>query len=255
MMARRTVITTLMVIGLVVAALALVAALAPATWVASLIATQSKGTMSLTEAQGTLWSGRGTAVLGGGRWAAPVRWTLSPWALLHGRLELALAPQDTAALPAQVSADSHGYALAATSVTLPAAALLGSLQKVLPISLGGDVTLSTPGAALRDGAASGELTLRWQAARLADAAGRALDLGTIATTLRARDGAFAGTLANTGGEAALTGDLVAGLAGSSIDITVVPRTGSPSPLLQTLALFGSQVPGGGTRIRWQSTGR
>lgn len=149
-------------------------------------------------------------------------------------------------------ADGHGAALTATTLTFPAAALAGTWRQPLPVAIGGEITLATPGASLRDDVAVGEVTLRWQRARLADSNGQVLDLGDIATTLRARGNGFAGTVANSGGDATLSGDLVLSSRGSRVDLTVTPRDPNPPPFMRALSLLGTPASGGGTRLTWQA---
>jgi hypothetical protein len=217
-----------------------------------LLAGQLNGALVLTDPEGSFWSGRGHLALGGSRWSAPIRWSLSPWPLLWGRVDLDLAPEGASGLPSRLTADGHGVALTATTLTIPAAALAGSWHQALPVAIGGEVTLVTPGASLHDDAAVGEITLRWLRARLADNSGQVLDLGDITTTLRARGNGFAGPVANSGGDATLSGDLVLSSGGSSADLTVTPRDLNPSPLMRGLSMLGTPAPGGGTRLRWQA---
>ena len=81
----------------------------------------------------------------------------------------------------------------------------------------------------------------------ADSNGQVLDLGDVTTTLRAHGSGFAGTVANTGGDAELSGDLVLSPRGNGVDLTVTPRDPHPQPFMQALALLGTPASGGGTR--------
>ena len=224
---------------LVLLCVALAIAMAPATWMARLLAGQLNGALVLTDPDGSFWSGRGHLALGGSRWSAPIRWSLSPWPLLWGRVDLDLDPEGASGPPARLTADGHGIVLTATTLTIPAAALAGTWHQPLPVAIGGEVTLVTPGASLRDDAAVGEITVRWLRARLADNSGQVLDLGNIATTLRARGNGFAGTVTNSGGDATLSGDLVLSSGGSSANVTVTPHDPNPSPLVRGLSMLGS----------------
>jgi hypothetical protein len=229
-------------------------ALAPATWLGPLLAAQSGDKLVISDATGTLWSGTGRVALGSSRWSAPVHWTLSPWTLLRGRVEIAVALADSAP-PAHLSVDGDGVTLAATTLTLPAAALAGAFGIPMPLALGGDVTLTTPGAAWHAKGAEGAFTLQWLGARLGDSGGRGLDLGSLSATLAAHGDGFGGTLSNNGGDAAIAGTLALAATASSIDLTITPRSPNPPPLLQMVKLLGSPVDGGGTRVQWQNRRR
>jgi hypothetical protein len=219
---------------------------------ARLLAAQSEGAIVLSDPAGSLWAGRGRLAFGDSRWSTPIRWSLSPVPLLWGHVDLELAVEGAPGSPASLMANGRGIALTATTLTFPAAVLAGAWQQPLPVAIGGEITLATPGASLLEDVAAGEFTLRWQHARLADGNGQVLDLGDVTTTLRAHGAGFAGTVANTGGDAALSGDLVLSPRGNGVDLTVAPRDPHPQPFMQALALLGTPASGGGTRIKWQA---
>jgi hypothetical protein len=249
---RRRLTSGLGALALVLLCIALVMAMAPATWMARLLDAQSDGALVLTDPAGSLWSGRGHLALGDSRWSTPLGWSLSPLPLLWGHVDLKLALEGASGSPAHLMADGRGMALLATTLTIPAAALAGIWHQPLPVAVGGEIALATPGASLLDDVAAGEITLRWQHARLADSNGQVLDLGDVATTLRSRGAGFAGTLANNGGDATLSGDLVLSSRGSSVDLTLTPRDPRAAPFMRALALVGTPASGGGTRITWQA---
>jgi general secretion pathway protein N len=238
----------------------LLAAMVPASWMARAVYEATQGSVAITDVQGSLWSGQGRLALGNGRWSPPLAWSLSPWPLVTGnaKLELTLAN----AAPLAITLNRHGVALSAGTLTLPASALVALAHLPLPVAPGGEVTLSTPGAGFADRNAHGSIDLRWQGARIADAQANTLDLGSVTLALRAEGGAFAGMLANSGGDAAISGRLALGMnAAPSIDLTLTPRNNArdgarngASPLLQALAMFGAPAPGGGTRLRWNARG-
>jgi hypothetical protein len=249
---RRSLTTGLGVLALVLLCIGLVVAMAPATWMTRLLAGQTNGAVVLTDPEGSLWSGRGHFALGDSRWSAPLRWSLSPLPLLWGHVDLELTLEGPSGSAARLMADGRGAALMATTLMFPAAALAGVWRQSLPVATGGEVTLATPGVSLVDDVAAGEVTLRWQHARLADSDGQVLDLGDVATTLRARGAGFAGTVANSGGDASLSGNLALSARGSSVDLTITPRDARPPPFMRALALLGTPASGGGTRLTWQA---
>ncbi len=112
--------------GFVLLLIVAVAALAPATLLAPPIARESGGVLTLVEAAGTVWSGRGTLFAAGER--IPVAWKVEPAAILGGELAVRLTGQDAARpLPrALISASLDRLAATNVEIALPAAALLAA---------------------------------------------------------------------------------------------------------------------------------
>jgi general secretion pathway protein N len=118
-----------------------VLAFLPATWLASIVETQSAGRLTLGDAQGTLW--RGSAFIGAapggndpvtpllpGRFA----WRISP-AVLLGRIEAELENPEALSQPVSVTGNWHQLHVSPAAVTLPAerlAALGAPLNTIQP---------------------------------------------------------------------------------------------------------------------------
>ncbi len=245
---------TLVVVAIAtLAAMAAAVAMAPAALVASALRHATGGSITLADTHGTLWSGDGRLAIDGSAWSPPVHWNLSAWGLAMGEGKLDLALGD-GAQPIALTVDSGRFALGPGSFTLPAAALLAAAKVPLAVAAGGDVTVTTPGLRIDGRQAEGSLNVDWRGAKLADANGRAMDLGNVALQFAARGRGVAGPVSNTGGDVALTGTLALGERAPSVDLTLTPRT-SPAPaLLSTLQAFGTPAPNGGTRIRYNANG-
>lgn len=139
----------------------------PATWLASVVETQTAGRLTLGDAQGTLW--RGSAFIGGaaggndavtpllpGRFA----WRLSPMVLL-GRVDAELANAAALSQPVSVTGDWQQWRVSPAAITLPAerlAALGAPLNTVQP---------------------SGQMRLSWQALQVSRQDGRIEVLGKM----------------------------------------------------------------------------
>ncbi|HEY0665520.1 MAG TPA: type II secretion system protein N [Gallionella sp.] len=113
----------------------------PATWMASVVETQSSGRFTLGDAQGTLWSG--SAFIGGASGSGdPVTpllpgrfsWHLSPLVLLGG-VDLELANPEAMEQPVRITGSWNRWHVSPTVISLPAerlAALGAPLNTVQP---------------------------------------------------------------------------------------------------------------------------
>jgi general secretion pathway protein N len=149
-------------------AIALAAALTvlvflPATWLGSMVETETGGRLTLGDAQGTLW--RGSAFVGGAAGAngavtplLPGRfsWQVSPLLLL-GQVELTLENPEALSQPVNLSGSLSQWQVSAAELLLPAERLAGL------------------GAPLNTLAPSGVVKLSWSTLQLARA-GQAVDV-------------------------------------------------------------------------------
>jgi len=113
----------------------------PASWMASIVETQTAGRLTLGDAQGTLW--RGSAFIGGAPGGnGPVTpllpgrfsWRLSPMLLL-GQVDAELANTAALSRPISVIGSWHQWLISPSAVSLPAerlAALGAPLNSVQP---------------------------------------------------------------------------------------------------------------------------
>jgi general secretion pathway protein N len=142
----------------------------PATWMATIVETQTRGRLTLGDAQGTLW--RGSAFIGGAPSGAdPVTpllpgrfsWRLSPLVLL-GQADLDLENPDALAQPVKLTGSWNQWQLGSSSVTLPAERLAGLGAPLNTIQPSGRMRLSwTPLQLARQGndiQVNGSMTLQ-----------------------------------------------------------------------------------------------
>src|SRR4029077_3236263 len=116
----------------------------PATLVNPLLENASRGNLSLAEAEGTVWNGRGTLDV---RTAAriPLAWRLDPLPLVKGEAHVTLVPPTPpgSAPRADVVARSGAIAVHAVDATLPAE-LLTALSARAGVKLSGVVRVTSP---------------------------------------------------------------------------------------------------------------
>ncbi len=177
------------VLGLVLSG-ALVA-FAPAALVDARLAAATRGQVRLAGAEGTLWHGRGTAVIGDDTARVPVAWRLEPWPLLRGEARIALEPaaDEVGAPRGSVTLGWGRTQVDALAWSLPA----GAFAAVAPmpgLAAGGVIDVRVEGLAYADRIERGSVRIEWRNARLAMASQPALALGTVAAALSARDGSI-----------------------------------------------------------------
>ena len=103
--------------------------------------------------------------------------------------------------------------------------------------------------------AQGRVSARWTPARLVDGAGNVADFGSATVDVDAGDGKALARLASAGGDTALAGEVRIDGARVDADVTLTPRTATPSALLRNVMVFGSAAPGGGTRFSYHGAWR
>jgi general secretion pathway protein N len=157
----------------VVAASVVVTALlmAPAQWLASAVADITGGHILLAEASGSLWNGRASVVLAPGPESGSpamslpetLSWTLSPWRLLAGNVDLSLSHPSALAQPLRVRADlSRRVELSTDTLRLPAAVLEGLGAPFNTIRPGGLIAISWQRLEFRGGRMEGDVSAEWQ---------------------------------------------------------------------------------------------
>lgn len=147
-----------------------VAVLAPAQWAAIALRSATDGRVELAETSGSLWRGRGTVVLAAGGDAdaraslpEPLSWTLSPWALATGTLDLTLSHPSALAQPLAVRiAPGRPAVLSATTLQLPASLLMGLGAPWNTLKPGGVLKISWDRLELSPGRLQGALGAEWQ---------------------------------------------------------------------------------------------
>ena len=148
-----------------------VAVLAPAQWLASVVASSTAGRVVLAEASGTLWNGQATLVLSSGsdgsaaRASLPERlsWKLSPWALFIGVIDVTFRHPSALAQPLQVRAAMGGALNAGpTTVRLPAVLLTGLGAPWNTVRPGGVISISWDRLDIAPGRFQGSIVAEWQ---------------------------------------------------------------------------------------------
>jgi general secretion pathway protein N len=123
-----------------------VLAFLPATWLGSIVETQTGGRLTLGDAQGTLW--RGSAFLGGAAGASGAvtpllagrfEWRLSPMVLL-GQVDLKLENSEALSQPVNVTGSWNAWQVSPAALLLPAERLAG---------LGAPLNTLAPSGAMR----------------------------------------------------------------------------------------------------------
>ena len=241
----------LLVVAVVAVALASMAPPGIAGW---WIKRQSGGTITLADAQGSLWSGRARVTDPHGRVSVPLTWTVDRASLLQGVLALQFGNAPTDAVRGTLRITRNATELTQVSATVPAAIASLLLPGYIPLSFGGEVTLSS--ASFRfAGAPQGDATARWTPARVADNQGRALYFGAVTAAISAQDAQVVTTLESRGGDTTLSGNVT--MRGPTIvaDVSLSPRVAPTPPLLAAIAAFGAVQPDGGVRFRYQGASR
>ena len=153
-------------VGLVAYVAALIA-LAPATLIDARLERASDRKLRLVEAQGSLWSGAGWIEMrnadGRAGVARRVAWRVLPESLLRARL-VAEIEFDQAAKPFAVTLSLSRIEIADARFELPAAALGLGMSRLAPLRLTGDVLVSIPHLTVERGRMEGDATLQWRTA-------------------------------------------------------------------------------------------
>ena len=234
--------------ALIVAIIAL-AAFAPATLLDRQLAAATQEKLRLSDAQGTIWRGRGAIGDARGTWRVPVAWRLAPLGLARGTLALTFEPLPDGSGPrGEVTLREGAFDVRGVSLALPAAGLANAIGEGIALAAGGEIMLDAP--MLRYAARSGDgaVAARWDRARLAWN-GATLDLGTIAGRLVPRGEQWLVTLSNSGGAARLSGEITATTEGASLRGTIAPGPETPPEIARTLAALGTPDASGAVQIQ------
>lgn len=154
------------------AILAVVAVVAPAQWMAALVRNLSQGTIELSAATGTFWSGRAIIVVGRSEagvarasLAEPLAWRLSPWPLLAGVVDLTLSHPSALAQPLAIRATFAGHLdVGPAQIRLPASLLTGLGAPWNTIRPGGILVLTWDRLSIEQGRMRGNPSAEWQLA-------------------------------------------------------------------------------------------
>lgn len=232
----------LVILGTLVGFAIVVIAMAPATLAGAAVARESRGMLSLADAQGGFWHGRGT-LAAGPSFRLPLAWSIDPWPLLRGELHLRIIPATASAgTPhADIVAHRDAAALRDVDVVLPANTVDGLLPRS-GIHVDGEARVVAPTLEWTPAAFAGGARIDWQDAQFALAGESPIRLGTVTATLSAAGDRLAGPLSNEGGTSEVHGDLALTTNGApNVSVTIAPRGGDPA---RTRKLVVSSDPSG-----------
>ena len=192
---------------------------------------------------GTVWSGAADGVVGNGAFLGAVRWTLSPWSLLGGRLagHAELAPPDGTANGDFALRTGGRAELANVNADVPLA-WLNTLTKTKFRGWDGRVSAKLASLVLADGwpvAAQGSVAIDDLSAP-PSRGGRIGSYELVFPATAASDNGLRGQLTDIDGPLAVSGELVLA-AGRSFDLQgfVAKRSGERTPFDNAIALLGS----------------
>jgi hypothetical protein len=229
--------------------LAAAIAFAPASLVDSRVSAMTDGQVRLAATEGTLWSGRGTLVMGDGVPRIPLAWQLDPWSLARGEALVTLdAPVDGVGPPRGRIALSVGKAnVERLEFTVPAAAIAARLP-VPGLQAGGVVEVNAEDLTIASTVERGKLLLQWRGARLAAEGQSTMDLGTVAATLAARGGALAGPLTGRGGTIRIDGEMTVAPGAIRLAARLVPEPTASAADRAAIARLGTPAADGSVSI-------
>lgn len=233
----------------ILALLAAAIAFAPASLVDSRVNAMTDGQVRLAATEGTVWRGRGTVVMGDGVPRIPLAWQLDPWSLVRGEALITLdAPADGVGPPRGRVTLSVGKAnVERLEFTVPAAAVAAGLP--MPgLQAGGVVEVTVEDLVVAGAVSRGTLRLQWRDARLAATGQSTMDLGTVAATLSARQGALVGPLTARGGTIRIDGETTLAPGGVRLAARLVPEPTATAADRAALAQLGTPAADGSVSI-------
>lgn len=209
--------------------LASTAALAPATLMNPLLENASRGKLSLAEAEGTLWNGRG--ILGVSTAAhLPVAWRFDPWPLLKGEAHVTLVPPTPLgnAPRADILARPGAITVQTVDATLPAE-VVTALTTPAVVKLAGVVHVTSPSLEWTRTSLAGSARLDWIDAQFAISNDAGIRLGNVTANLTAAGDQLTGPVTNEGGDFDVRGTVSLRTTGvPEAMLTMTPRTGDPA---------------------------
>ena len=236
------------VLGLV-AALGAAAAFAPASLVDGRLQTLTRGEVRLAAAEGTIWHGRGVAVIGADRALIPVEWRLEPLPLASGeaRITLESTPGTSGAPHGRLVLAAADARVERLELALPAAAIAARIP-VPGLRAGGTIAVRVEDLAIGERIDRGAVRVEWREARLASEVQPAVDLGTVTAVLSARDGALAGPLTGRGGSIRIDGETALGPRGARLVARLRPEPTAGATDRAALARLGAPAADGSVSI-------
>lgn len=240
----------LVVVAAIVVVLAAIAATAPAALVGVAAERLSRGAVSIAEADGTVWHGRGTLDARGAL-RVPLEWRVDLLPLARGEVRMTVAPP-AAAQPsprANLSARKDALTVRGFDVALPAEAI-AALAPRAGVRLEGELRITSPSLEWTRSSIGGGARVRWSDARFAIGNEAPLSLGNVDANLVAAGDRLAGPVTNEGGDFAVRGRLSLAASGApDATLTLSPRGGAAA---QGRSLRVAARPDGGWNVEYRA---
>jgi len=237
------------VVGLLVLAAA-IGAFAPASLVDARMASISRGTVRVSDAQGTLWRGRGVLTSPDGRWRVPVEWMVDPLPALSGVMSIALG------MPAHAVHGARGRvefranrAVVDSLIASVPATVVASMLGSTAMQSGGDIELRTDTLTLAPTGSSGSVAAQWRNARLIGVGLPVVDFGTLTAKLTVRGNALAGPVSNQAGVVQVSGDVSIGADRIAADLRLIPDASASPAVRKALEALGPADASGAVSLR------
>lgn len=237
--------------------LVVLAATAPAAWLAWGVARATANQVVLDAPGGSVWQGQATLILqsqhvppqslGG------FSWRINPFWLVTGRLPIAVRATDPGRrFQADIELSRDTLVLRSVDTQLPADVIPALYPPVLFLNLGGELRLTAPALELKRGAVTGSAELYWQSATISLV--KVKPLGDYRLYLNGEGARATFKLETPRGALLLIGDGQWDLASGRLDFNGVVRPlGHAAELEPLLQAFGRDQ-GGGQRTVFM-TGR
>jgi len=236
-------------LGAIVLLLTAIAVLAPAALLDWRLAALTQGRLRLADSEGSVWNGRGVLTDAPGIWSVSLAWRVQPVALLGGVLDVTLHPVGGASAPrGAIRLSQSDITLKNVALSLPAAALQSASGDPGIVTLFGEITVEAEALRWDGRSGDGVLHAQWPSARIT-AAGVTAELGTLTMTLVPREARLAGTIANTGGDVRITGNVAFAAESVELDTTITSLASTSPQIVRMLALLGSPDSSGAVRVR------
>lgn len=133
----------------------------PASVLGAIVASETKGVVTLAAADGTFWQGSAQPLVDGEAVAERLQWKVKPIELLHGRLEFDLTLDDGSA---HLTMGKGGLLLSNADLTVAGGPLFKLSDRTKAYALNGQLHLASPSLHFADGQPAGTLALDWRGA-------------------------------------------------------------------------------------------
>ena len=171
------VIAVLVAFPLLVVAAA--AAFAPATLLDSRLDAATLGQLRLTNAEGSVWNGKGRVTNAQRTWSLPIAWKVAPLEFARGGIAVALRDTGHGGASRGNFVWRDGTLIAeGVALSVPSSAVSGAMAADNIVVLGGTLLLDASHFGWSGSGGDGAAMVRWSDARMAGNAGT-ISLGTV----------------------------------------------------------------------------